>query len=42
MRDDPAQSWLWSEAEVGNGALDRADIVALRGVFARVAASEVV
>jgi hypothetical protein len=42
MRDDPAQSWLWSEAEVGNGALDRADIAALRGVFARVAASEVV
>jgi hypothetical protein len=42
MRDDPAQSWLWNEAEVGNGAFDRADIAALRGVFARVATSEVV
>ena len=42
MRDDPAQSWLWSEDAVGDGALDRAGIDALRGVFARVAASEVV
>lgn len=42
MRDDPAQSWLWSEAEVGDGALDRADIAALRDVFARVATSEVI
>jgi hypothetical protein len=42
MRDDPAQSWLWSEDAVGNGALDSAGIEALRGVFARVAASEVV
>jgi Sensors of blue-light using FAD len=42
MRDDPAQSWLWNEAEVGDGALDRADIAALRDVFARVATSEVV
>ena len=42
MRDDPAQSWLWSETEVGNGALENAGVEALRGVFARVAASEVV
>jgi hypothetical protein len=42
MRDDPAQSWLWNEDAVGDGALDRAGVDALRGVFARVAASEVV
>ncbi|MBC7522657.1 MAG: BLUF domain-containing protein [Sandarakinorhabdus sp.] len=24
MRDDPAQSWLWSGAEGGDGAIDRA------------------
>jgi hypothetical protein len=38
MRDDPAQSWLWSTAEVGDGALDQASPAALRGVFERVAA----
>jgi hypothetical protein len=42
MRDDPAQSWLWNEQAVSEGALDRAGIAALRDVFARVAASEVV
>jgi hypothetical protein len=42
MRDDPAQSWLWDEQAVGDGALDRAGVEALRGVFARVAASETV
>ncbi len=39
MRDDPAQSWLWTEPEVGDGALERAGAAALREVFARVAAS---
>lgn len=38
MRDDPAQSWLWSATEVADGALDGASPAALRGVFARVAA----
>jgi hypothetical protein len=38
MRDDPAQSWLWSESDVWDGALDRASKADLRGVFERVAA----
>jgi hypothetical protein len=38
MRDDPARTWLWSAAEVADGALDRASVDDLRGVFARVAA----
>lgn len=38
MRDDPARSWLWSAAEVADGALDRASADELRAVFARVAA----
>jgi hypothetical protein len=38
MHDDPAQSWLWSAAEVADGALDRASPDDLRRVFARVAA----
>ena len=38
MRDDPAQSWLWSADEVADGALDLASADDLRSVFARVAA----
>jgi Sensors of blue-light using FAD len=37
MRDDPAQSWLWSPEEVGNGALMAASPIELRAVFERVA-----
>jgi Sensors of blue-light using FAD len=37
MRDDPARSWLWSEAEVGAGAVKAASADALRDVFGRVA-----
>jgi hypothetical protein len=37
MRDDPAQSWLWTKAEVDAGALDRADPEDFLAVFARVA-----
>jgi hypothetical protein len=37
MRDDPAQSWLWSPEDVGNGALTTASPAALRAVFERVA-----
>lgn len=36
MRDDPARSWLWSKAEIDDGALTRAsedDIIAVfRGI----------
>jgi Sensors of blue-light using FAD len=38
MRDDPAQSWLWSADDVGNGALAKATPDDLRAVFARIAA----
>ena len=37
MRDDPAQSWLWTPAEVEDGALTKASPDELRAVFARVA-----
>lgn len=37
MLDDPARSWLWSEAEVGAGAVKAASPSALRAVFERVA-----
>lgn len=39
MRDDPAQSWLWTADEVSRGALAAASPAALRGVFERVAAA---
>lgn len=38
MRDDPAQSWLWTKDEVDAGALDRADAAAFLKVFERIAA----
>ena len=37
MRDDPAQSWLWSEAEVSAGAVQSASSRDLQGVFEHVA-----
>ena len=37
MLDDPARSWLWSEAEVGAGAVKEASAADVRGVFERVA-----
>ena len=39
MRDDPAQSWLWSQAEVAAGAADAAQGDAFRAVFERLAAA---
>jgi Sensors of blue-light using FAD len=36
MRDDPAEGWLWSQQEVDNGALDRAEAVEFIRVFERV------
>ncbi len=38
MRDDPAQSWIWSAAEVADGALDRAGPEVVRGKFEQLAA----
>jgi hypothetical protein len=39
MRDDPAASWMWSQAEVAAGAIERATDAEVRAVFARLAAS---
>ena len=38
MRDDPARTWFWTQAEVAGGALRQAGRQALLSVFARVAA----
>lgn len=38
MRDDPAQSWIWSRSEIDNGALDRTTDVEVLGFFQRLAA----
>jgi hypothetical protein len=36
MRDDPAEGWLWSQDEIDNGALDRAEASEFIAVFERV------
>jgi hypothetical protein len=36
MRDDPAEGWLWSQQDVDNGALDRAEAIEFIRVFERV------
>ena len=38
MLDDPARSWLWSAAEVAQGAVSAATPAAIVGVFTRLAA----
>ena len=38
MRDDPARSWMWTQKEVDNGALDHATEDEIVAVFERVAA----
>jgi hypothetical protein len=37
MRDDPARSWMWTQAEVENGAIGRASEAEIVGVFERLA-----
>jgi hypothetical protein len=37
MLHDPAQSWIWSEAEIADGALDRATPDEIKGVFETLA-----
>jgi hypothetical protein len=37
MRDDPARSWLWTQQEINDGALDRASQSELIGIFIRLA-----
>ncbi len=37
MRDDPAESWMWSQAEVDAGMVDRAPQADLLAVFTLIA-----
>ena len=37
MRDDPAQSWMWTREEVGVGAVKEASAQEVRDVFVRLA-----
>jgi Sensors of blue-light using FAD len=37
MRDDPARTWLWSKAQVDDGALERATEDEVLAVFNRIA-----
>jgi len=39
MRDDPATSWVWTRAEVDDGALDRATEADAVAIFERLAAA---
>jgi Sensors of blue-light using FAD len=36
MRDDPARSWMWSQAEVAAGAVEMASAEDVRSIFARL------
>ncbi|WP_267427816.1 BLUF domain-containing protein [Methylobacterium sp. GC_Met_2] len=38
MRDDPARSWMWSQAEVANGAIEQATHLQALKIFERLAA----
>ena len=38
MRHDPARSWMWTQKEVDNGAIDRATEEEVVAVFERLAA----
>ena len=39
MRDDPARSWLWSQAEIAAGAAEDAQSEAFGAIFERLAAT---
>ncbi len=36
MRDDPARSWMWTQDQVAQGAVERAGPDEIRGVFERL------
>ncbi len=36
MRDDPARSWMWTQDEIADGAVDAASAEDVRAVFARI------
>jgi hypothetical protein len=42
MLDDPAHSWMWDQAAVAAGAVDKARPDEVRGIFTRVAAEHAV
>jgi len=37
MLDDPARSWMWTQAEVADGGVTRASAAEIIGVFVRIA-----
>lgn len=37
MRDDPARTWMWTQAEVDGGAVERASPAEITGIFKRLA-----
>lgn len=39
MREDPAETWLWSEDEIAGGAFERAGPAGVRAVFERLSAA---
>ncbi len=36
MRDDPAKSWMWTQNQIADGAIDAASEEDVRAVFARL------
>lgn len=40
MRDDPARSWMWTQAQIAEGAIDAASEDDVRAVFARLIREE--
>jgi hypothetical protein len=36
MRDDPAQSWMWTQDQISDGAIDAASEEDVRAVFTRL------
>jgi Sensors of blue-light using FAD len=36
MRDDPARSWMWTQAQISDGAIDAASAADIRAVFERL------
>ena len=41
MRDDPARSWMWTQAEVAAGAIEAATPPQILGIFERLASEPV-
>jgi Sensors of blue-light using FAD len=40
MRDDPAQSWMWTQAQIADGTLEAASVADVRAVFERLIRGE--